>query len=61
MSELYRFNETDKQVLTVIGRWVKRLAASNSTPPGKLVSVVMVHQVLSRVPQRPITEFMLTK
>jgi hypothetical protein len=32
MSELYRFNETDKQVLAAIGRWVKRLAAWNSTP-----------------------------
>jgi hypothetical protein len=51
MNEPYRLNKADLQVLAAIDRLLKRLAASKSIRPAKLVSVAKVLHVLSRLPR----------
>jgi hypothetical protein len=50
-SDLYRLNETDKQVLAAVERLLKELAATKSTRPAQLVSITKVLDVLSRLPR----------
>ena len=50
MSKLYRFNETDKQVLLAVGNLLRRLIASGRLRPAQLVTIAKVQHVLSRLP-----------